>query len=183
MGPGISKVPGSFYIKKDAFVPYSEDIFKTASDEIAFSKEFNSSLISKKKNDVVKPLILPDYNLIVDIVSNPLAFTQFSTPTQCWQQIISQLFTVSQQSMSQDHQILEEYYKFIKQRPDGISLIENQSKKRLEMKRQKENQAIFEALNNKNEKSTIDIDSLLKIVQQVDVFIKKLRSYESKKDK
>ena len=180
MGPGISRVPDSIYASSDAFSAYHENIFQSASDEIAFSREFTSNLFSQKKNEVVKPLVLPDANLICDVVTRPFAFTQFETPTQTWQQLLAQLFTNSENSMPHMYQILYEFSVFLKQRPDNIFFQEDENRKQKDKRTDKENAEILQALNKSTLQPKIDTEKLNSIITKVDLFLNSLPKTMSK---
>lgn len=119
MGPSPSHVYTKLsYLDTNTFTGQREVIFEVSPDEKAFSVDFTSLLFSQKPEDVVKLFYRPDQNMIVDIMMDPVVFTQVSTPTEVWREVVAPLFTGVDDTKPYIHQLLNAYYKFLKERPN-----------------------------------------------------------------
>ena len=108
----------SFSGKKDS-------IFEVMPDEAAFSLHFKSDLLSKNPSDVEKPLVPPSESVIVDIITDPAVFTRMSTPVEAWRGVITPLFEGTEETKPFLHQVLNEFFKFLKERESIFLEIED----------------------------------------------------------
>ncbi|OHS96946.1 hypothetical protein TRFO_02089 [Tritrichomonas foetus] len=120
MGPSPSHAVKPSYLNSNTFASDVESIFEVSPDEQAFCLEFVSTLFERRPEEIVKPFNLPDANTIVDIMTDPFAFTQVTTPTEAWQDVVAPLFSGTDDSKPYIHQLLNAYYKFLKERPNSF---------------------------------------------------------------
>lgn len=136
MGAGISHSPKTAYASSNVFTGEGDSIFEVAPDEQAFSIDFTTSLFNKLPKEVVKAFILPEQSTIIDIMTEPVAFTNASTPIEAWQEVIAPLFTGTDESKPYLHQILNALFKFLKERP--MSFLEDEEQRQIGLREQRQ---------------------------------------------
>lgn len=161
MGPGISQVSGDLVARDEVLAKYSNNIFESSPDEVAFSRKFLTDLIFQAKNDIEKPPNIPEDNVIVDIISDPFVFTQVGTPLEAWHNVLAQLFIGSDSTKPELHQVLIEFFTFLNARPENILNSEDQAMLKLESIRAAERQKILDAMNRFDDTPSIDTEKLL----------------------
>lgn len=162
MGPNPSRVAKPAYENYNSFAGDREAIFEVSPDEQAFCLDFTSPLFSKRPEEVVKPFYLPNENTIVDIMADPVAFTQATTPCEVWQDVVAPLFSGVDDTKPYIHQLLNAYYKFLKERPIVFMDNEDNQIRELNEERQMETQSLAAAHSNyKNPQIEIN-DNLIK---------------------
>ncbi|EAY12409.1 hypothetical protein TVAG_445210 [Trichomonas vaginalis G3] len=178
MGPGISRASDVVFAKNEIFQRYTNNVFDVGLDEIAFSKEFTSKLFQERKTPSQIKVKLPGENLIVDIVSNPLLFTQAQTPSEAFISVITPIFTSSEMTQSTMHHILSEFFTFLSTKPDNILIADEEVYNSLMHQQKNENEQLSKILMKHAERTPINIQEMKSVVQNVTKFLNILQSTE-----
>ena len=91
-------------------------LFCVPPDELTFSIQFSSHLLSKTRHEVEKPLILPHETTIVDILTEPDLLTNEKIPESARLKVLLPLFIGLPESKPFLHQVLNEFISFLSER-------------------------------------------------------------------
>ena len=156
MGPSPSYVLNRAFARQGQFEREKESVFEVSPDEQAFCTEFESPFKDKPPNEGQNYDNLPDENMIVDIMTDPIMYTQVSTAIEAWQEVITPLFSGSHTLKPCVHQFLKSYYKFLKERPNKFLDNEDERIKQRFQQTQSDNQRLIQ-LHSKFKKPAIEI--------------------------
>jgi hypothetical protein len=95
----------------------SKSLFDVGYDELAFRQSFTSDLFTAPADRIVRPISLPDSDLIADIVCDPTVLTTVDSPAGVLRAVLFPLFEGNEQNKSKPLQILTSFFKFLRDRP------------------------------------------------------------------
>ncbi|OHT07450.1 hypothetical protein TRFO_24349 [Tritrichomonas foetus] len=137
-----------------------ESFFEVGFDELFNNIEFDSELLHKTPDEVIKPLVLPSESVIADIMTDPIAFVSLQTTEEAWNEVLSQLFKDKCYTKPYIHQLLEVLSRFFQDRP--IPIIEKEFDRRIGVNEQiNADKQIIVRVHNKYGKPKIPINQSL----------------------
>lgn len=139
MGTTNSRPEAFVHLGKTSQKQRGESVFSVALDEKIFSDNFFTDLFLKQDKDVVKPLELPDENMILDVITNPYIFTAVNSSTQTWEEILTYIFISTDETKLYRHQIFNQFFNFLTKRSNDILLEEDKKNSILKKKLEVEN--------------------------------------------
>ena len=129
------------YTTRNIFEDNDTTFFDIGFDELIFSNKFHSDLLDKSPKEVEKPLILPNENVVADIITESIASAKYKNVEDKWREVLAPLFTGNENNKSFMHQLLNELCIFFKDRPN--SFFNSESNKRLELLENLNNEYAF----------------------------------------
>jgi len=140
MGSSTSRID---YSANQVFNVGTENIFASNFDEVAFSEKFDPEILEKDPKDVIIDLELPEDAIISDLMCDPLNYTQASTSSQAWVDVLVPLFNGKPQSKLYYQQLILSYLRFLKDRTSNAFNIEYNRRNRLEERRLEETRSVI----------------------------------------
>lgn len=119
MGGGLSQALRMPPVGSLELTGTNESIFEISADERAFAVDLATSIFQQTYS-VGNELWLPEENMIVDVVMDPVALSQVNSPVEVWQDVLIPLFSGSARSRPRAHQLLDSIFRFLKERPTQV---------------------------------------------------------------
>lgn len=127
MGNNLSKATRTIYSNHSFFSSNNKGIFIQPHDSIALMNQFTPKTLN---TDLVENRVstLPDGNFIVEMILNPILFSQYNSSLEVWENIVSKLCVFNDDDLTKFR--MNEFIEYFKNKTELV--FENEKQNRLE---------------------------------------------------